>query len=256
MSEKLLLECYPSIRKENAGFGVKECPTHAMRRVLQTLVVGHPLIGSFMTEFSLAMYELDAEDQERVKKELRRDGKTAEEIAALSLFKFWHHHPAVKRRVRQPDGPKGLVAEFDKFLNRWRDADTMTAGRLLFTEGDFGSEVMIAKVRALMATGYLSDPIGYAMHINVAAEGARLPRYITKRGNSQLEGYHSHLHKCMRDASNVGPELADFKMLAFNFRCSVNAGIRNRHEIVFFFLSFFLSLFIYLFIYLFGKGLH
>lgn len=236
-SEKTMLECYPSIRPENGGYGVKECPTHAIRRILQTLAQGHALTQSFLKDISLAMYEIDEHDRQRVISYLRegdaakkRAPMSEEDIAALPEFRYWHHHPAVKRRLRMAEGPNGMLAEFDGVIQKWLSAKTYVNGKVLFTEGQFGTETMCAKVRALIRGGYLSDPVGFSMHIDVSRKGARLPRYITKRGNSQLEGYHRHLHKVLRDISNAGPELADIKMLSFNYQCCIDGGVRNRHE--------------------------
>ena len=100
----------------------------------------------------------------------------------------------------------------------------------LFTDGPNGTEAAMARLRSLMQHGYISDPPAneFPMHIIINHTSEGLPVYICKRGNSQLEGYHSHLHRTMRDAPNHGPELADLLMLDFNFAYSVRAAIKNR----------------------------
>ncbi|KAK3272878.1 hypothetical protein CYMTET_18848 [Cymbomonas tetramitiformis] len=232
-SEEILKECYPSILEENGGYGVKECPTHAMRRVLQTLTHSHVYVHRFMSELSLVMYELDDTDMERVKEHLKkedlqartpRNAMTDEEINRLPLFQFWHHHPSVKRRLRQADDMCDL---FDKMVNKWKQSITWCNGKPLFTEGADGTMVMLARFRALIIGGYLSDP-DFPMHINIELDPTILPRYITKRGNSQLEGYHAQLHKILRHAPSHGVVLAEAKLLEFNYRFSVECAYRNR----------------------------
>lgn len=232
-SERTILNAYPSVRPENGGYGVKLDPTHGMRRILQTLTMDHPFTGAFMQGLSMVLYELDMQDVQNVKDVLkkgtpRRAAMSQEAIDELPLFAYWHHHPSVKRRLRTAVGPDGMIAKFDEFWSKWLRCDC--GEKPLFTEGPNGTEVAMARLRSLMQNGYISDPPAsqFAMHIEIRRTADGLPVYICKRGNSQLEGYHSHLHKTMRDAPNHGPELADLLMLDFNFGYSVRAAIKNR----------------------------
>jgi hypothetical protein len=58
----------------------------------------------------------------------------------------------------------------------------------------------------------------------VAAESGD---WLSKRGTSKLEGYHSHLH-AMLSGNNYSPEMADALLLFGNFRWNIKRGIDNR----------------------------
>ena len=232
-SEATILRAYPTVRPENGGYGVKLDPTHGMRRILNSLTMDHPFTGAFMQGLSMIIYEVDMVDVQRVRAALksgtpRRAAMSEEQIDALPWFSYWHHHPSVKRRLRAASGPDGMVAKFDEFWARWLRCDC--GEKPLFTDGPNGTETAMARLRSLMQHGYISDPPAnqFPMHIIINHTSEGLPVYICKRGNSQLEGYHSHLHRTMRDAPNHGPELADLLMLDFNFGYSVRAAIKNR----------------------------
>lgn len=65
-----------------------------------------------------------------------------------------------------------------------------------------------------------------AMHYNRRSNGSSNKEYITKRGTSKLEGYHSHLHDVL-SGNNYSGELANVLILFFNFRWNVRRGIDN-----------------------------
>ena len=72
-------------------------------------------------------------------------------------------------------------------MSNWKARNTEVNGTVLFTE-EF--PVAWAMFISLVERGYLSDPpvSEFPIHINIAGAGDKLPKYITKRGNSSLEG--------------------------------------------------------------------
>ena len=224
--EQLLLECYTSLRPENGGFGVKQCPTHALRRLIRSLNQSHPLVQRFIADIAYAMYELDAGDVKAVKDVLRKAGKTEAQIDALGK-RYFHRHKSVRRYLK----PKGqLERDVDRVFKEWKVADTFSEVHgSLFLEGEGGTEHEYAKLRALMKGGWLSDPprTDFPVYHKVGTTASGLPIYRCVRGTSQLEGYHSHLHKATRDAPNHGPLLAECKLLDLNFSFSYNGYVKN-----------------------------
>lgn len=74
----------------------------------------------------------------------------------------------------------------------------------------------------------IADPSGILMWYNAGT--ALAPRWITVRGSSKLEGYHSHLHAVLGAGSNYSPELAHALITWFNFRWNIQRGIQNRGD--------------------------
>lgn len=194
--EATLLECYPSIRPEQGGFGVKQCPTHAIRRIYRSLTKNHGLVGNFLSDLAYAMYSLDENDVKKVKKHLRSKGHDPEDKQKFSK-KYFHNHKCVRRYLKQAGQ---LTIAIDAVWDAW--TRTITYDREvnadLFTEGDQGTAKEYAMFRALCSAGYLSDPDPkvFPMHRKVGKPRAgELQKYRSLRGTSQLEGYHCHLHK-------------------------------------------------------------
>ena len=226
--ETLLLRCYPSIQKQQGGFGVKQCPTHALRRMIRSLSPGHGCIGSFIRDLSYAMYEIDDGDKQKVKRYLRKTGRDPDD-GFLFPRSFWHGHACIRRRIKA----KGrLAAAVESVWNTWVSATNtldVKTGQDLFTEGNDGTHVEFAKFKSLCENGYLSDPEGMEMS---RAVGPPLPKsglqvYRSLRGSSHLEGYHCHLHKATRDAPNHGPVLAQALLRDLNFRFSLDSSNKN-----------------------------
>jgi hypothetical protein len=68
----------------------------------------------------------------------------------------------------------------------WDQGGTVIDGKPLFTEE---TVVEWEKFMILVGDGYFSDPLDFPMHIKVSKPDAAVAVYITKRGNSPLEGY-------------------------------------------------------------------
>ena len=194
--EKLLLECYPSIRPEMGGFGVKQCPTHAIRRIFRSLTNNHRLVAPFMADLAYAMYSIDEGDVKKVKAHLRSQGHDPED-KRLFPKKYFNNHKCIRRYLKQ----KGeLTAAIDLVWQTWCNTFTLDkdVNADLFTEGDHGTRQEYATFRALCKGGWLSDPDPktFQMHRKVGKPGpGGLPVFRSLRGTSQLEGYHCHLHK-------------------------------------------------------------
>mmetsp|Transcript_3789 Transcript_3789/g.9061 ORF Transcript_3789/g.9061 Transcript_3789/m.9061 type:complete len:321 (-) Transcript_3789:146-1108(-) len=226
--EKLLLECYPSIRKEMGGRGEAVPDPRAKEVDANSLSLKHPLLGAFMADISHAMYKPDQEDQNKVRAYLTKTGTDPTTFPKS----YFHRHPCIRRYLKQPGE---LVAALDIVWHQWQSATSRHILKQgdIFTEGDGGTAVEHAKFRALAKGGWLSDPAATAevfpIHIAVGdpLPKSGLQRYRSLRGTSHLEGYHSHLHKATRDAPNHGPTLAAALLGDLNHRFSIDSASKN-----------------------------
>lgn len=67
------------------------------------------------------------------------------------------------------------------------------------------------------------------MDIRVSKPGTKVPRYITARGSSQLEGFHPLLHASIT-ASNTGVRLANCLMRELRYRVLIDRAVANRGD--------------------------
>lgn len=70
------------------------------------------------------------------------------------------------------------------------------------------------------------DEMYYPRPGATAATAAAQGDWVSKRGSSKLEGYHSHLH-AMLSGNNYSPEMADVLLLFGNCRWNMKRAIQN-----------------------------
>ena len=201
---------------------------------MRTLNSPHPFVNTFMAAISYAMYAINTADKARVITYLKKvQGKSDDFISSLPQ-RYWHKHPAIRRYLK----PKGqMEKDTIAVFKHWLDANLFVDGKNFFTEGIKGTEYEFNKIIALMSGGYLSDPVGEGIEIYHKVhtikktldwpEEQQVHIYRCVRGTSQLEGYHSHLHKATRDCSQIGPQLAEAKLMDFNFRFAYSSLVKN-----------------------------
>ncbi|XRB25551.1 hypothetical protein RI054_45g154090 [Pseudoscourfieldia marina] len=215
ISEKILREAIPSVAN---GYGVRLDITHGQRRTLHTLAPRHPMTQAFMSDLTTAFYVVNQGDIQRVNAFFKAKGKKT----GLSITEV-RRSRAVRKHTRNPHETSAFI---EKVLAKWQAADTtVPLIGMLITED---TVVEMKKLAALAAKGYMSDPQGADHHLVLKTKlFGELPQYRRIFStSSMLEGYHPHLHKCLRDAPNHSPRFAAAKILDFNFAFT----LRSRRE--------------------------
>ena len=164
-----------------------------------------PLRSMFMGEVSEAFFTLDANDVNKLKEQLLGTGMhQSEHLDAMPGY-WWREQGVRAYIVDIPMIEKQLECVFKRYR-----------GKNLFKQSMLSCwDNMLDQLRC----GRLTDPPNMVMHINVGS--VQNPKYVTKRGTSQLESFHHAIQQCLQ-GPNGSMEIVHLLLVDRIFRWNMN----------------------------------
>lgn len=158
---------------------------HWMSNVfLMCLTKDSALFKYFCVAISDAVYMIIPSSREEVRAHLKFLGLSDEQIKRVAR-KYWRS----RARFVVPD-PATLLRRLWDVYDFFYDLQDPTTGRNFFT---VDSHKRWKHEMTYVARGDISDIPGQEMYLKVGEYESGLPRYVTLRSSSALEGYHLHL---------------------------------------------------------------
>jgi hypothetical protein len=196
--------------------GVKQDIVHIFLRFNRVLKSAHGAYRAFLARLSDVFFVPSQQDIEFIKKVLKKNGFSDDEIKAKS----WQYY---KRRVRRSvPGPEILERDFARVVKLFANLeDAKTRAPLFGVKAWNLYKTTLKHIRK----GCLSDVHDLTYYFQIREDSMGIPIFKCVRGTSALEGFHQKIRQLIR-GFNVSPRFAVALLLEFVHRW--NQDIDNR----------------------------